>query len=408
MKRMIGLPPVCRFLMVATVFLAASAALAGMIPAAKLAEADNGFAFDLLKQIAMGLPGRNIFISPYSASSALQMLGNGAAGRTKAEIERVLGTKDFPENELNGACRALNQSLLSQTNVILDVANSIWLDKGFELKTNFVSTNREFFRAEVGSVDFETPEAAGTINRWAEKSTRGKISHMVTFPFPAYTEVILANATYFKGKWAEAFDKNQTHPRYFYLPNGIIKQTPMMSQRGKFRYQDGNGFQAVELPYAEGGLQMIVFLPATNSSPAKMLAHFSGSNWDRKIRGRFFQREGTVVFPKFKLNYEIDLNQPLQGLGMRQAFIRGAANFSAMGRDPLFISLVKQKSYLDVNEEGTEAAAVTTVTVRASAMMRPRPPFEMIVDRPFLFVISEKKTHAILFMGIITDPTLPG
>jgi len=213
---------------------------------------------------------------------------------------------------------------------------------------------------------------------------------------------------YFKGKWTEAFDKKQTHLRYFYLANGIIKQTPMMSRQSKFRYQDGNGFQAVELPYAGDRLQMILFLPATNSSPARMLAHFSGKNWERKILRRFFQREGTVVFPKFKLNYKIDLNQPLQGMGMKQAFIRGAANFSAMARDPVFVSMVKQKSYVDVNEEGTAAAAVTTVTVRDSVGMRPRPPFEMIVDRPFLFVIVDKTTQAIVFMGIVADPTSPG
>lgn len=372
----------------------------------QLAQADNGFAFNLLKQIEKAQPAQNIFISPYSAALALQMLANGAAGQTKAEMQEVLKINGFPPDELNAAGRELNHSLLSQPDVTLDLADSIWFQKGFALKPDFVSANKKYFQAELAPVDFLTPESADVINQWAEKKTRGKITGVVSFPFPPLTKVVLANAIYFKGKWAEPFDTNETRPRDFYMPDGTVKQAPMMSQRKNFSYQGGDGFQAVKLPYTGGRLEMILFLPATNSSPEKLLAGFSGANWNNEILLRFSDREGTVVFPKFKLDYDVTLNGPLAALGMRQAFDPGTANFSALADEPLFVGQVKQKSFVDVNEEGTEAAAVTTVEMESMAIFRPLPPFEMIVNRPFFFVIEDNQTGAILFMGIVNNPTL--
>jgi serpin B len=179
----------------------------------------------------------------------------------------------------------------------------------------------------------------------------------------------------------------------------------MMSQEKKFSYEEADGFQAVKLPYAGGRMDMVLFLPATHSSPQNLLANFSGTSWSNEILPRFLDREGTIVFPKFKLDYDVTLNGPLKALGMQQAFNPVTADFSALADEPLFVSLVKQKSFVDVNEQGTEAAAVTTVGMSSSVMMRPLPPFEMIVDRPFFFVIEDNSTGAILFMGIVNDPT---
>jgi serine protease inhibitor len=375
-------------------------------PGLGLSEADNGFAFGLLRQIAKGQPAQNIFISPYSVSTVLQILGNGAAGKTRAEIQGVLKTDGFAPGELNAASRELNQSLASPSDVTLDLANSIWFNKGIELKPGFVSTNREFFQVDLESVNFKTPEAADTINKWAEKNTRGKIADIVSFPFPATTEIILANAIYFKGQWASPFDTNLTAPRNFYLPGGVVKVPRTMSQTRKFSYAEAYGYQAVELPYAGNRLEMILFLPATNSSPQKLLTAFDGKSWNDKILSHFLERDGKLEFPKFKLNYDVVLNDPLQALGMQQAFVGGSADFSPMADGPLFVSEVKQKSYVDVNEEGTEAAAVTTVLMTRSIENVGARPFEMIVDRPFLFVIADKLTQTILFMGIVNDPTL--
>lgn len=371
----------------------------------KLAVANNGFAFDLLKQIAKEQPGQNIFISPFSVSTALQMVCDGAAGETKTEMQRVLKTDALPTEKLNAAYKELNESLKSQTNVILDLADSIWYQKGFQLKPDFIADNQNFFQAELAAVDFAKPESADVINNWAEKITSGKIKGVVSFPFQPLTKVILANAIYFKGKWAEPFDISQTKPREFYLSNGSIEQAPMMSERKKFSYQESADFQAVELPYAGNRLEMYLFLPATNSSPQKLLAKFDGKDWQDNVLDKFSDREGFLAFPKFKLDYDIILNNSLLALGMHQAFSDNA-NFSAMANEPLFISQVKQKSFVAIDEAGTEAAAVTTVTMEGMAVEMNRPkPFEMIVNRPFFFVIADSKTQTILFTGIVENPT---
>jgi serine protease inhibitor len=371
----------------------------------KLAVANNGFAFDLLKQITKEQPAKNIFISPFSVSTALQMVGNGAAGETKMEMQRVLKTSGLSPEKLNAACKNLNQLLNSQTNVILNLANGIWYQKQFHLKPGFISDNKIYFQTELAGVDFENPKSADIINDWADKKTRGKIKGVVQFPFPPLTRVILANAIYFKGKWADPFDKSKTKPRDFHLSGGDVRQVPMMLQGKTFGYQEGTGFQAVRLPYAGYRLQMYLFLPATNSSPQKLLADFSGENWRDNILTQFADREGTLIFPKFKINYDVELNEPLKSLGMKRAFDFRNADFSAMADEPLFVSKVKQKSFADVNEEGTEAAAVTTIVGNGSLEINPPKPFEMIVDRPFFFVIADEQTQSILFMGIIFNPS---
>ena len=389
---------------------AASLAVLADLPAnqAKLDVANTGFAFDLLKQITREQPGTNVFISPFSVSTVLQMVANGAAGDTKAEMQRVLKTAGLPAETLNAACKNLNQSLNSQTNVILNLANAIWYKEGFHLKPGFVSDNKNYFSAKLAGVEFGKPESAQTINDWADHSTHGKIKEVVRWPFPPLTRVILANAIYFKGKWERPFDKQATKDHAFnVLPGGTPKQVPMMWQHGRFNYQQVDGFQAVRLPYAGGRLQMVLFLPDTNSSPAKLLADLNADTWRDKILPGFRDREGTLAFPRFKLDYDVKLNDPLKALGMRQAFSNGA-DFSAMADEQLFVSEVKQKSFVEVNEEGTEAAAVTALIMRSQAIIEPVRPFEMIVDRPFFFVIGDDQTRSILFMGLVYDPAGQG
>jgi serpin B len=371
----------------------------------KLASANTAFAFDLLKQITREQPGTNVFISPVSVSTVLQMVANGAASDTKTEMQRMLKTTALAPDLLAAACKDLNESLNSQTNVILNLANAIWFQDGVHLKPGFAATNSRFFHAELAPVDFLKPISAQIINDWADTSTHGKIKDVVQFPFPPLTRVILANAIYFKGKWERPFDKKATKMRDFHLAQAGIKPTPTMWQRGNFSCQAGDDFQAVRLPYAGGRLQMYLFLPNTNSNPAKFLAGMDGSAWQDKILAGFRDREGTLAFPRFKLDYDVALNDPLQALGMRHAF--EDADFSAMASEPLFVSQVKQKSFVEVNEEGTEAAAVTMVTMLAMAD-RPEKPFEMIVDRPFFFVIADDQTKSILFMGVIYDPAGQG
>jgi serine protease inhibitor len=385
-------------------------ALAWVAPAtpasdqAKLAAANTGFAFDLFRQIAHEQPDANIFISPFSVSTLLQMIDHGAVGATKQEMDRVLHVDDLPADTRNTGSASLNQSLKSQTNAILELANAIWYKQGIPLKPEFVAVNREFFGAELGAVNFDSPQSAQTINDWADRSTHGKIQDVVRWPFDPATRVVLANAIYFKGKWARPFDRKDTKPHPFSVTGGDKKEVPTMWQHGRFAYQNGDDFQAVRLPYAGRRLWMDVFLPATDSSLTKLLARFNTPSERNKMLAEFLQREGTLALPRFKLEYSVGLNDSLQALGMKRAF--HGADFSAMSDESLEVSEVKQKSYVEVNEEGTEAAAVTTGVMQTTAIVQPQPPFEMIVDRPFFFVIEDYRTQTVLFMGVVNDPSM--
>ena len=384
--------------------LAASQLLAGSpTDMNNLVTANTAFAFGLMNQITQADPNGNVFISPFSVSSALQMVVNGAAGGTRAEMLQVLRTSGIPADGLNGAFKGLDQQLTGRKDVTLNLANGLWYQEDFHMKPAFVDTNQQYFGAELASVDFGSPQAAKTINDWASQKTNGKIKEVVEFPFPPLTRLILANAIYFKGKWVEPFKKDRTKPRDFHLSNGQTSQTPMMVQDGHFQYQETPRFQAIKLPY-NGGLQMELYLPATNSSPQMFLADIAGKEtWRGNIQSGFRRREGSITLPKFKMEFEILLNNPLQALGMKSAFANNA-DFSGIANEQLSISEVKQKSYVDVNEEGTEAAAVTTVGIRAMAIMEPVERFTMILDRPFFFVISDANTGSILFMGVVNEP----
>lgn len=416
---------IARLGLLAVIYLAGFSALADtQADQDSLIAANTSFAFDLLKQIAGKQPGGNVFISPYSVSTVLQMVGDGAAGSTKQEIESVLylnemvgdSTAGGPKQEiesvpyLNGmaardeACKSLVQSITSgHSNVTLNLANSIWFKQGVELRPEFVAGCTNYFQAETGALDFTSPQSARIINNWAEKNTHGRIKDIVQWPMNPLTRVILANAIYFKGRWAHEFDKSATKDRAFTSPDGTQKQVPMMQQQGHFDYVQAKGFQAVRLPYAGGRLQMYLFLPDSSSDIKKLLAGFDGSVWQNKILPQFRDREGIVALPRFKLNYNVILNESLEALGMKRAF-SADADFSAMSAEKLFLSEVKQKSFVEVNEEGTEAAAVTTATLRTMAVMRPEKPFEMILDHPFYFVIGDQTTRSILFMGIVSNP----
>jgi serine protease inhibitor len=374
----------------------------------KLAAANNGFAFKLLRQLAKDQPSTNIFISPYSAATVLQMVGSGAAGQTKAEMQQVLETTGLSSDTVSAANKKIAQSLNSgNTNVILTTANAIWYRQGAPVKPEFIARNQQFFGATVDALNFADPHSVDIINAWANEKTHGKISRIADGMIdPKYTRLFLANAVYFKGKWAEPFDAKDTKDWPFHLRGGGQKNVPMMTQTKTFTYRRGTGYQAVRLPYQGENLAMYVFLPDTNSSPEKLLGIMNGDTWQRVTKPGFSEKEGTVVLPKFRLEYSVELKQPLQALGMKAAFDSLGADFSGIAPQ-LFISDARQKTFVEVKEEGTEAAAVTGMTLsEGMAPMPPPNPFEMIVDRPFLFLIEDKQTGTILFMGVMFDPQI--
>src|SRR6185437_10182113 len=222
---------------------------------------------------------------------------------------------------------------------------------------------------------------------------------------PIYTDLVLANAIYFRGKWLDPFDANLTQERPFHPAAGAAKNLPMMEMSKKFTYRKGSGYQAVRLPYVGDDLAMYVFLPDPGSSAPKLLQVMNGDNWRRVTIPGFKDRDGLVVLPKFKLENTLELNTPLKALGMKTAFNDRKADFSGMFSERHYISEVRQKAFVEVSEEGTEAAAVTAIAIPASVSFEENPPkpFQMIVDRPFLFAIVDARSGMILFMGLVND-----
>lgn len=372
-----------------------------------LVSANADFAFRLLKEISRQQPERNIFISPYSVSTVLQMVENGAGGKTKEEFRQVLGIAGLSQTAQNEGNRELNGSInAATTNLVLKTANAIWYRQGIPVSSNFTSCNQQFYQASVEEVDFSSPTAVGQINSWVNEQTRGKIPVVLPGPIDPLTHLYLANAVYFQGGWLRPFKVSETKDREFYLRGGKSKQVPMMLQGGEFFYEQGRGFHAVRLPYQGWGLGMYIFLPDGNSRPERLLATMTGDNWRRRTQPSFKQREGRLRLPRFKFECSVDLQPVLKALGIKSAFALGAADFSAMSREALCIDGATQKSSVVVNEEGTEAAAAAMLRFRTWGIAEnPPKPFEMIVDRPFLVIIADEGTQTILFMGIIFDPS---
>jgi serpin B len=372
----------------------------------QLASAANQFGFDLFDQLQRQDRNRNIFFSPLSVETALAMAYNGAAGETERAMARALKLDGMSLAEINQSSADLLKALKSSdAKIELSVANSIWARQGVKFKEDFLARNRQFFGAEVASLNFADPQSLGRINGWVSANTKGKIPKIID-RIDSQQVMFLINAVYFKGLWGQKFDKALTRDEPFHLLAGKQKQMPMMSQSGSYRYLRGEGFQAVSLPYGKGGVSLYLFLPDEDSSIDDFLKNLSYQKWEQWIGG-FRTTPGDVKIPRFKLDYERSLNDALKALGMETAFDAGRADFTAMreARD-LFISEVKHKAIVEVNEEGTEAAAATSVGISITSV-RPTPQrFKFIADRPFLMAIRNEQTGAILFLGAVVEPRL--
>jgi serine protease inhibitor len=372
--------------------------------AMKIAEANNQFGFDLFKQLEGQDKGKNIFFSPLSVAFALAMTYNGAAGVTKEEMQRVLKLNGMTDDQINEESAGLMKSLRqSDPQVQLAIANSLWARKGVEFKEEFLARNRKYFDAEIASLDFADPQTKTTINNWVSKNTQGKIPSIID-QIDSQMVLYLINAIYFKGLWTRKFDKAQTKNEPFYLLSGSQKQMPMMAQSGEYRYYRGDKFQAISLPYGKGGTSLYLFLPDKGSSLDDLLNTFSHDTCAQWLKG-FRNTPGDVKIPRFKMDYEQTLNPMLMALGMKTAFSINHADFSGMrDKRDVYISEVKHKAIVEVNEEGTEAAAVTSVGVRTTSLKVPQERFRFIADHPFLMIIRDETAGANLFMGTVVDP----
>jgi serine protease inhibitor len=372
----------------------------------KLITANTQFSFKLFSKILEKEHNKNIFVSPASVAIALTMTYNGAQGETQQAMAKTLELKDIDLKTLNQANAALITSLLKLDNpqIKIALANSLWAKQEISFQSEFLKNNTDFYGAQITNLDFNNPKSKDTINEWGKQQTCGKISQIIDKIDPL-SVLYLINALYFKAPWQEQFKKDATKEQTFYLGDNGTKKVPMMSQKEWFPYYETLDFQAISLPYSGGRFSLYVFLPKKTSNLAKFSQQLTAENWDKWMNS-FTRKEGTIKLPRVKLEYEISLNDTLKSLGMEIAF-SDKANFSSMAKNTpnLFIGEVKHKTFVAVNEEGTEAAAVTSVGIRTTAMPpRENQPFEMIVDRAFFTAIRDNQTGTILFMGSIVEP----
>ncbi|AFC32896.1 proteinase inhibitor I4, serpin [Paenibacillus mucilaginosus 3016] len=369
----------------------------------RVVSAQNAFGLRLHGQLAAEHPAQNLFVSPYSAAAALSMVYHGAEGTTRQEIGRVLQAVGLNLEEWNRGSRVLKDLLEhSGAGNRLNIANSIWLRKDFEIREDFVKRNREEYGAEVSELDFTKDSAADLINEWVRKRTEEKIQGIVKAPIPEDLIMYLINAVYFHGTWSLPFLKEDTVPAPFYASPDARTEVKMMKRSGRFAYQQKDGYQAIRLPYRGEKISMLVVLPDEGWSLAKLQEQLGKDEafWTRQMP----YTEGTIELPRFKLEASYDLIPALKELGMREAFVDGAAKFSGISEEPVKISEVAHKSYLQVDEEGTEAAAVTSIGITKSTSVSAVHPFHMTVNRPFLLAIQSSETGSLLFLGSIYKP----
>ena len=383
----------------------ATPAVAAAVVSDAVVRSSRAFGFDLFGELAAAGSKDNIFISPTSVAMCLTMAWNGASGTTRTAMATVLRLTGQDIQQVNGSNAALLAELANaDPKVKLLVANSLWARKGITFEKPFLTANQQYFNAKVTALDFSDPDATGIINAWVDASTSGRIKEIVS-RIDQSDILFLINAVYFKGNWTEQFDKGLTHERDFFLPGGTAARRQMMARDGKYSYYAASGFQAVNLPYGSGRLSMYLFVPDEKGGLPGFLKQLAAENWDKWLAG-FASKPGNVVLPRFKIEYEATLNQALSSLGMGEAMQPGKADFTKMVKSqfPVYISEVKHKTFVEVNEEGTEAAAVTSTRVAMTAMPRPGERFSIVADHPFFIAIADSKTGAILFMGAIFDP----
>ena len=367
----------------------------------ELVAGSTAFALDLFH--ALSREDDNLFFSPYSILSALAMTYMGARGETEIQMEEALRFT-LPQSVLHTAFHALDSALMqhasSTEGVQLRAANALWGQLGYPFLSGFLDVLIESYNAPLRQTDFvgAPEEARGQINDWVSDETDGKIEALMKpGSMTPDTRLVLANAIYFKGTWKLQFDPQKTGLAPFHRLDGSQVSVPMMRMQGDFRYTQGAGFQAIELPYAGDTLSMVILLPGEGTFEDFQIR--LNRERLRAILGSLGVTTVQLAMPKFELTSEFSLAGALAQLGMVDAFT-GAADFSGMdGTRDLFIDQVVHKAYVSVNEEGTEAAAGTGVWTRLSL------PTVMTIDRPFVFLIREIETGAILFMGREIDPT---
>lgn len=366
-----------------------------------LVESDNSFGLKLFREINKDEKDRNVFISPLSISMALGMTLNGANGATKQSMQNTLELAGLNDQQINENYKSLIDLLVGlDPKVNFQIANSIWYRNTVTFEQSFLDVNKNYFNAEVSGLDFTNPQSINIINAWVENKTNSKIKQIIGSIDPM-SVMFLINAIYFKGTWTYQFEKDKTRDDFFTLPDGSQKQCKMMVQAGDVSVFATDDFQAIDMPYGDELYSMTVFLPTGQTDLDALIAMLTPENWNTWV-SQFSPVEADLYFPKFKLDYEIKLNDVLIALGMENPFNPSQADFTRMYKNGgIYIDNVKHKSFVEVNEEGTEAAAATVVEMRFTSV---GDHLFLRVDRPFVFAIRENHSGTILFIGKIVDP----
>ncbi len=369
----------------------------------KVTNAGEQFGISLFKTLAAEEES-NIFISPLSVSMALGMTLNGAAGGTETAMRQTLGFGDMDRDEINKAYASLIELLTGiDPNVQFEIANSIWMEAQFKVAPEFIDLNKTFFDALVQAIDFGNPSTPDQINAWVDAKTHGKIDKIIETIDPQ-TVMYLINAIYFNGTWTYEFNKDDTQDDNFRVDENTGVQIPFMRQTNdKFPYFSNDMMQAIDLPYGNGQFRMTVLLPRYGKTTDDILQQLTPQAWAEWMRS-FVEQRGTIKLPKFKLEYKKSLVKALSSLGMGVAFT-DRADFSGINKNGgLLITDVLHKTFVDVHEQGTEAAAVTAVEVGVTSIGGGGGGFYMRVDHPFIFALREKSSGVILFIGKVNNP----
>ncbi len=355
------------------------------------------FALKMFNQVEKD---QNFMISPLSISLALGMCLTGAEKETYSEIANVLEFEGIKIDEINDFFKGQHDEIVNlDPDITINIANSFWYKKEITIQSGFIKDMKNYYSAEIKPADFNSPGTVDLINSWVRENTNDKIEKITDF-IPPMMNVYLINAVYFLGSWTREFDSKQTRKGKFHTSAKTNIQCEMMSMDEDFKYLENELFQAVNIPYGEGKLMMTIFLPLPDFNLDHFYRELTPENW-QQWKEEFTMTDGYLQFPKFKMEFSIDLVETLRSLGMIEAFDSQSADFKRLAKDTfLYIDEIKHKTFINVNEEGTEAAAITSVGMKTVSI--PPPGFVMIVNRPFSFMIRNENT--IIFAGNVVEP----
>lgn len=366
----------------------------------QMVEENVKFAFSLFDKVNEYEEKPNWLIAPFSASVTLGMIANGTEGNTQVELLNALGFTGFSLEEMNTYYKKLGSELKALDNTTqLYLANSIWIDNGLDVYDPFIKTNKDMYDAQVSQLDLDSPNALQSINNWCAQQTENQITRILD-KMPEEAKICFLNALYFKGVWKNKFKESSTKEETFHYADGRSNSVKMMMQNEDFGYYHNETFALAEFPYGNSAYSMVVLLPHENKTLTESLQLFTADYWTESVQ--MANQNLNVQFPRFEMNYETDLIQIMKNLGVSDVFDREKADFSQMTSTSLFLGLLKQATSIKVDEKGTEAASVTVGSGMITAP-GPQDPVDFYINRPFAFLIKEKSTGTILFMGKVTE-----